>query len=200
MTTSTKNPRMHPFLPPRGSEALSILHQGGLVLLPTANLWQLVSHPHFPYATQRQLELCPPTHSNRPELLFYDLELLKEWVPNLHPKLETLLLFHRRALTLLVEVPMANPALQDDRGLTAVRLIQDSFCYCLGEDLELPLLASVAQAAGDATLPLRFGQIRSDILQGADYVVRRRQLETLDVAPTVMVCLNKNDEVVFVRE
>lgn len=191
---------MHPFLPPRGSEALSTLHQGGLVLLPTANLWQLVTHPHYPNAMQRQLQLCPPTPYNRPELLFYNMELLKEWVPDLHPKLETLLLFHQRPLTLLVKVPMANPMLKDRRGLTAVRLIQDSFCYRLGEDLELPLVASVAQAAGDKTLPLRFGQIRSDVLKGVDYIVRRRQLETLDIAPTVIVRLDKNDEVVFVRE
>lgn len=201
METSTNTPLfMHPFLPPKGSEALSVLQQGGLVLLPTANLWQVVAHPRFSKTTERLQQLCPPTFYNRPELLFHDLDLLKAWIPRLHPKLETLLLFHKKPLTLLVEVPLAPYFLQDEQGRTAVRLIQDTFCARLSEDLESPLVATLAQAPGDSSLPLRFGQIRSDVIKGVDCVVKRRQLETLDIAPAVMVCLDEREELCFLRE
>lgn len=191
---------MHPYLPPRGSQALTTLHRGGLVLLPTANLWQVVSHPHFYSATERQFNLCPPSVHNRPELLFPDLELLKNWVPNLHPKLENLLVYHKRAVTLLVHVPKAPAGMQDKDGLTAVRLIRDSFCYRLSEDLELPLVATLAQAAGANLPPSHFGRIRSDILQGVDYIVKRRQKDHLGDEPTVIIRLDELDEIEFVRE
>lgn len=201
MQTSTNfTPSMHPFLPPRGSRALTVLRRGGLVLLPTANLWQIVTHPDYPGALDRQLALSPPSPGNLPELLFYDFDLLKEWVPRLHPKLDTLLAFHKRPLTLLVEVPRAPLGLRNANGLTAVRLIRDSFCYRLGEDLERPLVATLAQAPASELAPQRFGQIRSDLLRGVDFVVQRRQKENLGEAPTVVVRLDENDEIVFVRE
>ncbi len=201
METSTNTPFfMHPFLPPKGSEALSTLQRGGLVLLPTANLWQVVAHPRYLMTIERQLQLCPPTFHNRPELLFHDLGLLKAWVPRLHPKLENLLLFHEKALTILLEVPTAPPSLRDEKDRVAVRLIRDAFCARLSEDVESPLVATLAQAVGDPSLPIRFGQIRSDVIKGVDYVVKRRQLENLDVAPAVTVCLDENDELYFVRD
>lgn len=199
-TTTNFLPSMHPYLPPRGSRALTTLHRGGLVLLPTANLWQVVSHPHFATAGERQFSLCPPSVNNRPELLFSDLELLKNWVPDLHPKLENLLVYHKRAVTLLVDVPRAPAGMRDRDGLTAVRLIRDSFCYRLSEDLELPLVATLAQATGTDIAPSHFGRIRSDILQGVDYVVKRRQKEYLGDDPTVVIRLNELDEIEFVRE
>ena len=199
-TTTNFLPSMHPYLPPRGSQALSTLHRGGLVLLPTANLWQVVTHPHYSTANERQFSLCPPSIHNRPELLFADLELLKSWVPDLHPKLENLLVYHKRAVTLLVHVPQAPGGMRDRNGLTAVRLIRDSFCYRLGEDLELPLVATLAQANGADLPPSHFGRIRSDILRNVDYVVKRRQKDFLGDDPTVVIRLDEMEEIEFVRE
>ncbi|MEL6356825.1 MAG: Sua5/YciO/YrdC/YwlC family protein [Bacteroidota bacterium] len=199
MQTSTNySPSMHPYLPPLGSEALTTIHRGGLVLLPTANLWQVVTHLHDTAAIDRLLALCPPSSFNRPELLFYDLDLMRSWVPNLHPKLETLLSYHRRPLTLLIEgCPKAPASLRDVNGRVAIRLIQDSFCYRLGEDLELPLVAALAQAPGTQVIPNRFGVIRSDVLRGVDYVVQRRQKDILGHAPAVVITIDDEDEIVF---
>lgn len=201
MQTSTNfTPSMHPYLPPRGSEALTTLHRGGLILLPTANLWQVVSHPQHPAALERQLKLCAPTLNTRPELLFSDIGLMRQWVPRLHPKLETLLAHHRRPVTLLVnDVPKAPAAVRDFDGRVAIRLIQDSFCYRLSEDLELPLVATIARATGASAMPIRFGQIRSDVIQGVDYVVKRRQRDQLGVKSAVMIAIDDNDEIIFLH-
>ena len=199
MQTSTNfSPSMHPYLPPLGSEALTFVQHGGLVLLPTANLWQVITHPNDYEATERLLDLCPPSQLNRPELLFYDLELMKSWVPNLHPKLETLLSYHRRPLTLLVEgCPRAPMRMRDKQGRVAIRLLQDSYCYRLGEDLELPLLAVLAQARGANLAPTHFGAIRSDVLRGVDFVVRRRQKDKIGDAPAVVITVDDENEIIF---
>ena len=190
---------MLPPLPPRGSRALTVLRRGGLVLLPTANLWQLITTPDQPEAIRRLLRLCPPAPTLRPELVFPDGETLRDWCPRIHPKLDTLLAYHRRPLTVLVPAgPRVPLPLTDDGGLVAVRLCLDSFCYRLCEDTEMPLVAMVARGQGTGVLPTRFGLVRSDVVRAADHTVQRRQRDELGVSTSVLVRMN-GDELEFVE-
>lgn len=199
MQTSTNlTPNMHPFLSPRSNTAHAVLQRGGLVLLPTANLWQTIALPQFSDTIARQLELCQPSADLRAELLFPDLEMMREWFPRLHPKLETLLMFHNRPLTILIPANNRLPAgLTDHNNEVAIRLIRDSYCHGLAEDLDSPLVAVFAKATGSNFLPLSFGRVRSDVLQGVDHVVRRRQKDLIAEAPAVTIRLDEQDEVVF---
>jgi len=132
---------MHHPLPPRGSRALPTLHAGGLVLLPTANLWQLSAHVQHPAAVRKLLDACPASDTNRPELVFADQETLFAWCPRVHPRLFTLLSYHKRPLTLMVPAgPRVPLSMIDARGEVAVRLAMDSFVYRLCEDMEAPLV------------------------------------------------------------
>ncbi len=193
------HPEMLPPLPPRGSQALTVLRRGGLVLLPTANLWQLITTPEHPETLHRLLRICPPSPTLRPELVFPDIETLRQWCPLLHPRLDTLLAFHRRALTLLVPAgPRVPLSLVDGEGMVAVRLVMDSFCYRLCEDTESPLVAMVARGQGESVLPTRFGLVRSDVLREAGHTVQRRQREELGSTTTVTVRM-RGDEIEFVE-
>ncbi|MFK8162774.1 MAG: L-threonylcarbamoyladenylate synthase [Lewinella sp.] len=193
-------PEMHHPLPPLGHQALSTLHTGGLVLLPTANLWQLAASIHHPVAVQRLLKVCPVSSVNRPELIFADQETLFEWCPKIHPRLYTLLSFHKRPLTLLVPAGKRIPlALVDQNGEVAVRLAMDSFCYRLCEDLESPLVTCQAAGLGERQLPTRFGKIRSDVLRAADYTVKRRQREELNPFRAVAARYGGDGEIEFLR-
>jgi len=189
---------MHHPLPPLGSRALSTLHEGGLVLLPTANLWQMTAHVHHLRAVEKLLVVCPPSSTNRPELVFADSETLRAWCPLIHPRLETLLAFHRRPLTLLVPAGRRVPlGLVDRRGEVAIRIAFDSFCYRLCEDLEAPLVSALAIGRGGQELPTRFGKIRSDVLRAANYAVQRRQRENLGRQTSVTARMNEAEEIEF---
>ncbi|WP_169435030.1 L-threonylcarbamoyladenylate synthase [Neolewinella persica] len=193
-------PEMHHPLPPLGSQALSTLHTGGLVLLPTANLWQLSASIHHPLAIDRLLKVCPTSSVNRPELVFSDQETLFAWCPKIHPRLYTLLSFHKRPLTLLVPAGKKVPlALIDNNGEVAVRLAMDSFCYRLCEDMEAPLVTCQAAGLGEQQLPTSFGKIRSDVLRAADYTVKRRQREELGAFRAVAVRYGGDGEIEFLR-
>lgn len=175
-------------MPVRGTEALTTLTSGGLVLLPTANLWQVTADASRRSAVTALLETCPKTQRNRPELIFADREGLLQWFPNLHPKIDTLLIYHGRALTVSLPASKLVPmALVDHRDEVNIRLAMDSFCYRLCEDLEGPLAACFAMGHGQTLLPTRFGQINSDVLYRVDYTVKRRQKETLGSRPAVHV-------------
>ena len=185
---STNTPFSFPHLPPKGIGALSTLRQGGLVLLPTANLWQLVADARQSASVKRLTGACPASTHNCPELVFADREALLSWFPQLHPKLDTLLSYHGRTLTMLTPATSRVPqSLVNDREEVAVRLSMDSFCYRLCEDLEAPLAAVMAMPPGASDLPTRFGRVRSDLVRMADYTVQRRQREELASAPAVRV-------------
>ena len=185
---------MHPRMPPRGAGALPTLRGGGLVLLPTSNLWQLITDARQFASIKRLLSVCPPTPTNCPELIFGDRDRLLSWFPRLHPKLDTLLSYHGRTLTIFTPATSLVPdAFVNRYDEVAVRLAMDSFCYQLTEDLEAPLAAVLAMGDESAGLPVRFGKIRCDVLRAADYTVQRRQREDLDSAPAVRVRMHKGD-------
>jgi L-threonylcarbamoyladenylate synthase len=191
---------MHHPMPPRGTRALTTLHSGGLLLLPTANLWQLTAHVKFPNSLDKLFSICPPTRLNRPELIFGDRELLREWCPGIHPRLDTLLAYHRRPLTLLVPAGKKVPlAMVDKNGEVAIRMAMDSFCYRICEDIEAPLVASLAMGQGSNELPTRFGRIRSDVLRAANFTVSRRQREEIGQLPAVRARVNEEEEIEFIR-
>ena len=181
-------------LPLRGSGALTTLKSGGLVLLPTANLWQVVTDATNHASVSDLLHTCPPNKRNQPELIFADRETLVEWFPHIHPKLDTLFIYHGRALTVRIRASARVPiALIDQRDEVNVRLAMDSFCYRLCEDMGGPLLAAFAMGPGQQSLPTRFGQINSDVLRRADFTVMRRQKETLASRPAVRVRMDEDE-------
>lgn len=193
-------PRMHHPSPPRGSRALSVLHNGGLILLPTGNLWQLAAHVAHPPALDRLVSACPPETAGRPELLFADRATLWEWCPRVPPKLDALLVYHERPVTLLVPAGRRVPLrLVDGNGEVAVRLAYDSFCYRLCEDVEGPLITTLATGRSSDEPPISFGKVRSDVLRTADFTVQRRQRDVLGTRPAVTARLGENEELIFLR-
>ena len=198
LDTNSYTPLYHP-LPPQGSRAVSTLHTGGLVLLPTDNLWQLTAAVNQPAAVEKLLRTCPDATNNRPELIFADRDTLWSWCPRIPPRLDTLLIYHKRPVTLLVPAgPRVPLRLVDHNGEVAVRLASDSFCYRLCEDLEAPLVACLAMGQGTPGLPVSFGKIQSDVLRAADHTVARRIREVIGEQPAVTVRLN-GEELEFLR-
>ena len=181
-------------MPVRGTGALSALKAGGLLLLPTANLWQLTADATQVSAVNALLETCPATRVNRPELIFPDRETMLRWFPDLHPKIDTLLIYHGRALTISLPASRRVPISMIGPGDEVnVRLAMDSLCLQLCEDLEGPLAACFAMGHGQKMLPTRFGQINSDVLYRADYTVMRRQKEPLGSRPAVRVRMQEDE-------
>jgi len=158
----------------------------------------MAAHVAHPQAIRRLLHACPISQHNRPELVFPDAEMLFAWCPDVHPRLFTLLAYHKRPLTLIVPAgPLVPLALIDGRGEVAVRLAMDSFCYRVCEDLEDPLVCAHAIGFGETEAPTCFGKIRSDVLRAADLTVKRRQREEIGRFRAVSARYGKEGEIDF---
>lgn len=180
--------------------ALKVLDDGGVILYPTDTIWSIGCDATNPQAIEKVYDIKKKTTTKSFEILVDSLEMLKNYVEHLHPKLETLLMYHMRPLTIVFDEARNLPdtAIAPD-GSVAIRVVQDAFCRALIAEFGKPLLASFA-SVGDMTFPTSFGSISSEIIEGVDFVVKYRQNEKASSEPSVMVKLTDQDELVFLRE
>ncbi|MEM1215981.1 MAG: Sua5/YciO/YrdC/YwlC family protein [Bacteroidota bacterium] len=180
--------------------AADILLREGLVLLPTDTLWCIACLADDPVALERLRRIKRPSTYEPYEILFSSLDDMKVFTPRLHPRLETLLMYHQRPLTVLTEggKQLRRPALLAD-GQIAARLAGTAYCRQLLRLIGRPL-ATVAAYYSGSPFPDHFGRVRSDIIGAVDYVSRYRPKERALGRPSVMVTLNDLEELEFVRE
>ncbi len=177
----------------------AILEDGGLVLLPTDTLWSIGADGTDPVATERICNLRDNRSTASFELLVDSFQMLYAYCERLHPRLETLLVYHARPLTLKCTSLGKVPArLLDDSGNLAVRLVRDPFCQKLIQQFGKPLITAFAHAEGQ-DYASNFNAIQRRIIRSVDHVVRLPELESSG-SPPVMVSLSEREELVFLRE
>jgi L-threonylcarbamoyladenylate synthase len=180
--------------------AANILENEGLILLPTDTLWCLACLADDPVALERMRRVKAADQAQPYELLFTDLEMLKQYAPRLHPRLETLLVYHRRPLTVLTDPGDGlHPRALMKSGKMAARVTVDTYCRSLIRLLGKPL-ATIPAYYQDSPFPDHFGRVRSDIIEAVDYVSRYRPKERLSGKPTIMVQIDEQEELEFIRE
>lgn len=179
--------------------AAAVLEQEGLVLLPSESLWYIACAADDPVAVARLRRIKPTTAEQPYELVFSSLDMLKAFAPDLHPRLETLLHYHRRPLTVLTTADADIPytALLPGHRMAA-RIAHDVYCRHLIQLINRPLATALAYFPGSA-LPNHFGRVRSDIIESVDYVVKYRPKEVPQARPTLLVQLDEMDELEFLR-
>ncbi len=195
------NPVLH-MIPQHHIEgALAAIENNGLVLCPTDTLWSMACNANDPVAVLRLLRLKPNTRANSFEILVNSIEMLKEYVEHLHPRVETLLSYHIRPLTVVFEKARNLPEkILNPDGSIPVRVVQDEFCRELIAGLKHPLVSTFAHLE-DAPMPTHFGAISSAVIEAVDYVVRYRQNDKAHGQPSVMVrLLEEEEEMEFLRE
>jgi len=132
-------------------------------------------------------------------LLVSSIDMLKEYVFTLHPKIETLLAYHERPITVIYDAPIGLPeTLLASDGTVAIRVVRDHFCEKLIEAFGKPIISTSANVSGQP-FPESFGQISSEILSKVDYVVKHRQADKQKNEPSLLIKMSPKGELVFLR-
>lgn len=180
--------------------ALTTLQQGGILLYPTDTIWSIGCDATNIQSVEKIYTIKQKESAKGFEILVNSIQMLKDYVVHLHPKLETLLMYHTRPLTVVFDKPRNLPAnVVAPDGTVAIRVVRDEFCRSLITELGKPLLAAFA-TTHEGTFPVNFGAISSEIIEQVDYVVKFRQNEKQMHEPSVMVKLSRRDELIFLRE
>jgi len=177
--------------------AIDALRTGGLILYPTDTIWSIGCDATDPVAIERICNLRGHRGTDEFELLFHSFDLLRRYVGHIHPRLETLLAYHVRPLTVLFEGPRHLPERLGAR--IGARIAQDALCRHLIQAYGVPLVAIAASLHGQP-YPANFGAVSSQVIEGVDYVFKHRQQEKRNGEPSVVVRLSERDELEFLRE
>lgn len=179
--------------------ALSILKNGKILLYPTDTIWGLGCDP-FNQEAVHQIYTLKKRPRNLPLILLAsDIDMVKYYAPNMHPRVESLLEIHKNPLTLVHRQCKHIPDyLMHSDGSIAIRIVHDPFCTSLVRTLKKPIVSTSANIHSQPA-PAIFSEISSDILSAVDYVVKERQLETKKKAASAMATYDNEGELTFIR-
>ncbi len=177
------------------------INSGQLVLMATDNLWSLCGDVKNTRLVEKIHNLKPEADFLQFEILVSSIKMLKEYVQHLHPRIETLLLYHTRPLTVIIDnvINIPSPIISNQKRV-AFRLVRDEYACPLIDLLDRPLFSTFAHNEKD-TVPPGFGAISSDFLRQADHVSKHLQQGrgTSEQLP-VMIQLTGREELHFLRE
>ena len=168
-------------------QLISTLESGGLILYPTDTIWGIGCDATNPNAIEDIYRLKKRDRSKPFVLLVDSIDMLKQYVHQVHPRLETLLHYHTRPLTIVYDQAKNLPPIAYSKdGTVAIRVVQDDFCRMMIAAYRRPLVASSANISNESP-PGNFGEISSAVIENVDYVIKRRQHEKSIGTPSVMV-------------
>jgi L-threonylcarbamoyladenylate synthase len=179
---------------------IQLLREGKLLLMPTDTIWGLVCAASQSETIQRIYQMKQQKPQSGLVVLVKDLEMLKTVVPKLHPRIETLLIYHRRPVTIIYEdSTLSKSAACASDGSIAIRLTLDPLCQSIIEAIGEPVIAAAA-CTTDRNYPAHFGEIGSEIITSVDYVLKYRQDDKRSFLPSVIAKLGDDGEFEFIRE
>ncbi len=125
--------------------------------------------------------------------------MLKTYVENIHPRIETLLQYHTYPLTLIyphsknLDFPLKHAS-----GSIAIRLVQDDFCQKLIEEIGVPIVATSANYSGNPS-PLNYSNISEKLKREVDLVVNHRKDEKTKAKASVIAEYDEEGNLNFLR-
>jgi L-threonylcarbamoyladenylate synthase len=182
------------------TEITTVLADDGLILYPTDTLWAIGCDACNAFAVERVYKLKNIDPSHKFILLADSIEMVKTYVHQVHPRIDTLLQYHTRPLSVVYDGAKNLPSsLISPDGSIAFRVVQDAFCSAIIQQLGRPIVATTA-SIGQEDIPQNFGGISSAVIEGVDYVVRTKRIAQKDAQPSVIIRLSDKKELIFIRE
>jgi L-threonylcarbamoyladenylate synthase len=174
------------------ADIVRTLALGGTILYPTDTIWGVGCDATNEDAVQKIYDLKQRNTGKGFVILVSDLQMLREYVRHVHPRMDTITVIYDKSKHLPNNVTAPD-------GSIAVRVANDPFCRELISSFGKPLVATSANVS-DKGFPHHFGEISSEIIERVDYVVKYRQSDKSKHEPSVIVRMSEGEELDFVRE
>lgn len=178
------------------NQAVSTISNGGVILYPTDTTWALGCDATNRKSVDRILSIHSSSFEFPMEIMVASIQMLHQFVEVVHPRLETLLVYHRRPLTVIYDHcrNIAPNAMKD--GKAAIRVTHCPFCQDLIRSVGKPLIA-VAAADVDGHYPANLEDVDVTLRGKVDLVMY--EMEGRPEQPAVIVALNERAELCFLR-
>lgn len=180
-------------------QAVLVLQRGGVILYPADTIWGIGCDALNELAIQRVYAIKGRDYRKPLIVLVSTLEQLYEVAKSVHPRVDTLLHYHERPLTVIYPKTREDYIhLSADDGSIGVRLVTSGFCHSLLEAFGRPLVSTSANFSGMPS-PTKFGTISSDIISKVDLALPAFTEKDMTGRASVIARYDENGELDFLR-
>lgn len=177
-----------------------ILIDNKVILSPTDTVWGLGCSALSRIAVQKIFDIKKRDADKPCILLVHNISLLKKCIKEIHPRIETLIHYHQRPLSVIYEASEYLPSyLSSADNTVAIRVTKKPMLVDLISMLDHPLVSTSANVQGQET-PQIFSQVESDVIEKVDYIFNEgRQLKEKNPA-SMLIKFDEEGELIFLRK
>lgn len=160
-------------------DIIKVLEEGGLVLMPTDTLWSIATSLNSEIGFSKLNALLPL--STYPIVVVKELDEIKQFIPRLHPRVETLMSIYERPLTIVkpnvgsiaTKIPSCNA------NKIGFHVTMDDFTKRIIELLGNPLLIYKIPSLHHSNQQ-KFNDLPLQSLVDISYICKHRQEDALE--------------------
>jgi L-threonylcarbamoyladenylate synthase len=187
----------HPF--PDVMQIVESLRFGGVIIYPTDTIWGIGCDAGNVSAIKKVYELKQRVPDKPLIVLVSDLEMLNEYVSGIHPRIEALLFYHEKPLTVIYNQVRGLPdILRGENGSVAIRLVKDPYCRAFIHEFGKPVVSTSVNIS-ETPAPVHFAEISFDLLNAADYVSKYRRDDVFEAKASSIIRFDQNGKITFLR-
>ena len=180
-------------------EALRVLHSGGVILYPTDTIWGLGCDATCSAAVGRIYSIKHRQDTKAMLCLLDGAGKLQGYMQEVPEQAYELIELATRPLTIIYPHAKGVAAeLLGEDGSLGIRITREPFTHALCERLRHPLVSTSANLSGEPS-PKVFKDIAVELKSEVDYIVRYRQDDTRESAPSSIIKLDVGGVIKIIR-
>ena len=180
--------------------ALEVLRKGGLILYPTDTIWGIGCDATNAAAVKRVYELKQREDSKSMLVLMENPNLILGYIEEMPEVAWDLIDFAEKPTTIIYDNAknLARNLIAED-GSIGIRITKEAFTQDLIRRFRKPLVSTSANISGQPS-PGNFNEISEAIKSKVDYVVKYRQHEKTNPAPSSIIKLGTSGLIEIIRK
>jgi L-threonylcarbamoyladenylate synthase len=171
----------------------------GIILYPTDTIWGLGCDATDPLAVGRIFDLKQRPETKSMIVLVADERDILKYVAEPDLRVFDYLKQTHKPTTVIYQgaIGLAENLIGSD-GTVAIRVVKDTFCRHLIKRFRKPIVSTSANISGHPS-PASFPNISQQIINGVDYVVKHRQNDVTEAAPSTIIKWNREGTPTVIR-
>lgn len=196
MTSTDSYPKYDPSIP----EIAAGMKIGNTILIPTDCILEIACHAFNQQGYESIYNIKEKPKTRALILLVSDLDMLKDYVSDIHPRVETLLVYHKRPLTIVYKTPRNLPAfLLDKNGSVAIRIVKNELCKNIIKELGSPIAVSSANIHMQKR-PSSLREVATEIIDQVKFIVTNDLPNSKNLQESVIAEFNDLGELTVLRD
>ena len=180
--------------------AVQTMRQGGLILYPTDTIWGIGCDAANEEAVRRIFQLKQREDSKAMICLVDSANRMQRYLRQVPDVAWDLVEYADKPLTLILDgaVNLA-PSLIAEDGSIGLRVTKENISHELCYRFERAVVSTSANISGEPS-PACFDEIKDEIKQGVDYIMRSRQNDLSKSKPSQIIKLGLDGRVQIIRK